>query len=147
VVLDVTSKILGSSPLRGWPIWNIYVTNDNGYVLLVVTTSRSFPSSWLINEFITRLTCGSGTADPSGGPELTPGFSGMFFMLFCLFYFIIFCHTYLVIYLYNIYFHMFNNECKIMFYAYFKYVKIASSRHAITRTVWRYITKRQSEKK
>jgi hypothetical protein len=56
VVLDVTSKILRSSPLRGWPIWNIYVTNDNGYVPLVVNTSRYFPDSRIITEFVTRLT-------------------------------------------------------------------------------------------
>ena len=43
-------------PLLGWPLWNICVTNDHGYVLLVVNTSRSFPRSWLINGFVTRLT-------------------------------------------------------------------------------------------
>jgi hypothetical protein len=32
------------------------VTNDHGYVPLVVSTSRSFPHSWLINWFVTRLT-------------------------------------------------------------------------------------------
>ena len=32
------------------------VTNDNGYVPLVVNTSRSFPHSWLITGFVTRLT-------------------------------------------------------------------------------------------
>ena len=39
-----------------WPLWNICVTNDHGYVPLVVNTSRSFPHSWLITEFVTRLT-------------------------------------------------------------------------------------------
>jgi hypothetical protein len=40
----------------GWPLWNICVTNDHGYVPLVVNTSRSFPRSWLITGFVTRLT-------------------------------------------------------------------------------------------
>jgi hypothetical protein len=40
----------------GWPLWIICVTNDQGYVPLVVSTSRSFPHSWLITEFVTRLT-------------------------------------------------------------------------------------------
>jgi hypothetical protein len=35
---------------------NIRVTNDNGYVTFVVYTSRSFPHSWLITGFVTRLT-------------------------------------------------------------------------------------------
>jgi hypothetical protein len=39
-----------------WPLWNICVTNDHGYVPLVVNTSRSFPHSQLITEFVTRLT-------------------------------------------------------------------------------------------
>ena len=39
-----------------WPLWNICVTNDHGYVPLVVNTSRSFPHSWLITGFVTRLT-------------------------------------------------------------------------------------------
>ena len=33
-----------------------YLTNDHGYVLLVVNTSRSFPNSWLITGFVTRST-------------------------------------------------------------------------------------------
>jgi hypothetical protein len=33
----------------------ISVTNDHGYVPLVVNTSRFFPHSWLITGFITRL--------------------------------------------------------------------------------------------
>ena len=36
--------------------WNICVANDHGYVPLVVNTSRSFPHSWLIIGFVTRLT-------------------------------------------------------------------------------------------
>jgi hypothetical protein len=38
------------------PLWNICVTNDHGYVPLVVSTSRFFPRSWLITGFVTRLT-------------------------------------------------------------------------------------------
>ena len=37
-------------------LWNICVTIDHGYVLLVVNTSWSFPHSWLITGFVTRLT-------------------------------------------------------------------------------------------
>jgi hypothetical protein len=39
-----------------WPLWNICITNDHGYVPLVVNTSRSFPHCWLISGFVTRLT-------------------------------------------------------------------------------------------
>ena len=35
--------------------YNICVTNDHGYVPLVVNISRSFPRSWLITGFVTRL--------------------------------------------------------------------------------------------
>ena len=46
-----TSKVLRSPPWLGWPLWN-----DHGYVPLVVNTSRSFPHSWFIIGFVTRLT-------------------------------------------------------------------------------------------
>ena len=36
--------------------WNICVTNEHGYVPLVVSTSRSFPHSRLITGFVARLT-------------------------------------------------------------------------------------------
>jgi hypothetical protein len=52
----IASNILRSPPWLGWPLWNICVTNYHGYVLLVVNTSRSFPHSRLITEFVTRLT-------------------------------------------------------------------------------------------
>ena len=52
----ITSKVLWPPPWLGWPLWNICVTSDHGYVPLVVSTSRSFPHSRLITEFITRLT-------------------------------------------------------------------------------------------
>jgi len=34
----------------------VLITNDHGYVSIVVSTSRSFPHSCLINGFVTRLT-------------------------------------------------------------------------------------------
>ena len=37
-------------------LWNICVTNDRGYAPFVVNTSRSFPHSWLISGFVTKLT-------------------------------------------------------------------------------------------
>jgi hypothetical protein len=52
----ITSESLRSPPWHGWPLWNICVTNDHGYVPLVVNTSRSFPHSQLITGFVTRLT-------------------------------------------------------------------------------------------
>ena len=51
-----SSKVLRSPPRPGWPLWNICVTNDHGYVPLVVNTSRSFPRSCRITGFVTRLT-------------------------------------------------------------------------------------------
>jgi hypothetical protein len=47
---------LKSSLLQSSPRWNICVTDDHRYVPLVVNTSRSFPRSWLITGFVTRLT-------------------------------------------------------------------------------------------
>ena len=52
----ITSNVLRSPPQLGWLLWNICVTNDHRYVPLVVSTSRSFPHSWLITGFVTRLT-------------------------------------------------------------------------------------------
>jgi hypothetical protein len=49
-----TLKVLWSTPRLGWPLWNICVTNDHGYVPLVVNTSRSFPHCWLIPGFATE---------------------------------------------------------------------------------------------
>ena len=48
--------VLRSPPWLSWPLWNICVTNDHGYVPLVVNTSRSSPHSWLITGFVTWLT-------------------------------------------------------------------------------------------
>jgi hypothetical protein len=52
----ITSTVLWSQPWLGWPLWYVCVINDHGYVPLVVSTSRSFPHSWLITGFVTRLT-------------------------------------------------------------------------------------------
>jgi hypothetical protein len=52
----ITSKLLRSPPWLGWPLWNICVTNDHGYVPLVINNSRSFPHSRFITGFVTRLT-------------------------------------------------------------------------------------------
>ena len=35
---------------------SLIIINDHGYVQLVVNTPRSFPRSWLITGFVTRLT-------------------------------------------------------------------------------------------
>jgi len=37
-------------------VMNVCVKNDHGYVPFVVSTSQSFPHSWLITGFVTRLT-------------------------------------------------------------------------------------------
>ena len=47
--------MLRSPPWLGWPLWNICVTNDHGYVSLV-SASWSFHYSWFITGFVTRLT-------------------------------------------------------------------------------------------
>ena len=52
----VVCKNISDSPWLGWPLCNVCVTNDHGYVPLVVNTYRSFPRSWLITGFVTRLT-------------------------------------------------------------------------------------------
>ena len=65
------------------------------YVPSVVSTSQSFPHSWLITGFLTRVTrsvplSGAGTAHPSVVYEFTTGFSGIrvawilvFYVVFC----------------------------------------------------------------
>jgi hypothetical protein len=50
------NKYTVTPPRLGWPLWNSCVTNDHGYVPLVLNTSRSFPRSWFITGFVTRLT-------------------------------------------------------------------------------------------
>ena len=39
-----------------WSSWNICVSNHHGYVPLDVNTFRSFPHSWLIIGFVSRVT-------------------------------------------------------------------------------------------
>jgi hypothetical protein len=56
VKLKLHFEILRSPPWHGWPLWDICVTNDHGYIPFVVNTSSSFPHSWLITGFVTRLT-------------------------------------------------------------------------------------------
>ena len=48
--------MLRSLTWLGWPSWNICVTNDHGYIPLIVNTFRSFPHSRLITGFVTILT-------------------------------------------------------------------------------------------
>jgi hypothetical protein len=48
--------VLRSPPWLCWLLWNTCVTNEHGYVPLVVNTSRSFPHSWVITGFVARLT-------------------------------------------------------------------------------------------
>ena len=45
-----------SPPWLGWPLWNICVIKDHGYVPLVINTSWAILHSWLITRFVTRLT-------------------------------------------------------------------------------------------
>jgi hypothetical protein len=56
IEISLLGKNVRSPPRLGWPLWNICVTNDHGYVPLVVETSRSFPRSWLITGIVTKLT-------------------------------------------------------------------------------------------
>jgi hypothetical protein len=55
LLVKLKSSLLRSPPWLGWPLWNIGVINDHGYIPLVVSTSRSFPHSWLITGCTTRL--------------------------------------------------------------------------------------------
>jgi hypothetical protein len=47
---------MSDQKLLRWLLCNICVTNDHGYVPLVASISWSFPPSWLITGFVTRLT-------------------------------------------------------------------------------------------
>ena len=51
----VSATACFSPPWLGWPLRNICVTNDHGYVPLVANTSPSFPHSRLITGFVTIL--------------------------------------------------------------------------------------------
>ena len=48
--------LLRSPPWLGWALWNICVTSNHGHVAFVAITSRSFPHSWHMTGFVTRLT-------------------------------------------------------------------------------------------
>jgi len=86
------NNIMGPVPLTDQPFYHMYGAKffdwtcewqyvsryginvshiDRGYVRLVVSTSRSFPHSWLIMGCVTS---GAGTACPSGASEFTPVF-------------------------------------------------------------------------
>jgi hypothetical protein len=52
----IASKVLRSPQWLGLPLRNICVTNNHGYVPLIVNTSQFFPLSWLITVFVTRVT-------------------------------------------------------------------------------------------
>ena len=63
-------------------LWNICVTNDHRYVPLVVSTSRSFPHSWPITWFVTRVTRWVPLVEQvlltlPGDMSSPPGFSGV----------------------------------------------------------------------
>ena len=82
--------------------YGIYVTNDHGYVPLVVSTSRSFCHSWLICGFVTRVTRGVPLVEREllalpEHPNSPPVFSGVdvagsfvFCVVFCRSSFVIF---------------------------------------------------------
>jgi hypothetical protein len=81
-IKSLIRKCYRSSPWLGWPLWNICVTNDHGYVPLVVNTSRSFPHAWLIIGFVTRLTRGVPLVEQklltlAEHMSSLPGFSGV----------------------------------------------------------------------
>lgn len=47
----ITSKVLRSLPWLWWLLQDIYVRNDQEYLPLVISTSRSFPHLWFITGF------------------------------------------------------------------------------------------------
>ena len=52
----IALKVVRSPPWLCWPLRNICITNDHGYVPIDVSTSRSFPRSRLITVFVTGVT-------------------------------------------------------------------------------------------
>jgi hypothetical protein len=66
--------VLRSPPWLGWPLWNICVTNDHGYVPLVANTSRIFPPPWLITGFVIRLTWRLPLQGRLSSPQFLVGF-------------------------------------------------------------------------
>ena len=49
-------KSLRLPPWLGWPLCDIFVTNDHGYVPLVASTFMSFSHAWRITGFVIILT-------------------------------------------------------------------------------------------
>jgi hypothetical protein len=80
--IEIISFVVRLPLWFGWPLWNICVTNDHGYVPFVVNTSRSFLSSFMTYHRVcnkintTGPTSGAGTAYHSGAHEFTQVFSG-----------------------------------------------------------------------
>jgi hypothetical protein len=76
----------------------ICVTNDHGYVPLVVNTSRSFPHSWLVTVFVTKLTWRVPLVDQElptlpehlSSPRLLVGSCYSIFSLMCMFWGLLF---------------------------------------------------------
>jgi hypothetical protein len=75
---------------RGSRLFNLWGTSQS----TTITTSRSFPHSWLITGFVTRFnttgaTSEAGTANPSRAPEFTPdllwGSCYLIFSFMCMF--------------------------------------------------------------
>ena len=56
LLVKFTSEVSQSLPWLGWPLPNIYVTNDHGYVPFAVMTIRTFAHSWRITGFAARVT-------------------------------------------------------------------------------------------
>ena len=86
--------------------YGIYVTNDHGYVPLVVSTSRPFCHSWLICGFVTRVTRGVPLVERElislpEHPNSPPVFSGVDVtgsFVFC----VVFCRSSFVIFSLNV---------------------------------------------
>ena len=55
-VEDIISTVLRSPSWLGWPLRTISVTNEHVHVLLILSTYRFFPHSWLITGFVTTIT-------------------------------------------------------------------------------------------
>jgi hypothetical protein len=89
--IQVLSSILVTSKDLRSPLWldfkplrNFCVTNDHGYISLVVSTVWFFPRVWFNNSNTKGVTSGAGTACPSRSPEFTPVFNGVALLLvFC----------------------------------------------------------------
>jgi hypothetical protein len=92
------NQVIWSPPWLGWPLWNICVTNDHGYVSPVENTSWSFPRPWLITWFVTRLTRRVSLVEQEQltPPEFTPGFQlGSCYSIFSFMY--MFCGSLFVL--------------------------------------------------